>query len=100
MDVPVVVEKTSEGGYRASAFTPAPLVAEAVTREKAVDTIRELIRKRFAEVEVIHVEVPDTSRANDPWLAMAGTWCDIDTTAFEQNIRDYRREVDEDDSRL
>jgi hypothetical protein len=45
--------------------------------------------------------VSEPTKSVDPWLAMAGTWRDHpDAAEFQQNMKDYRREVDEDQARL
>ncbi len=62
MDVSVILERTKENGYRASAFVPAPMVAEAATRDEAVNRIRAMLRERLAGAEVIQVAVPATPK--------------------------------------
>jgi hypothetical protein len=100
MDVSVILEKIEENGYRASAFVPAPMVAEAATRDEAVDRIRAMLSERLAGTEVIQVAVPATTKPN-PWLAIAGTWRDRpDMDQVMENIQTYRREVDADPDRL
>jgi hypothetical protein len=100
MDVSVVLEQVNENGYRATALVPTPLVAEAPTRDQAVDKIRELIRERLSHAELIQVEVPVAIGAN-PWLAIAGTWRDHpDLDSVVENINAYRRKVDADADRL
>src|SRR5437879_2514244 len=75
MDVSVMLEQCQDNGYRATALVPTPLVAEAATRDEAVDRIRVLLSERLSHVELIQVEVPVGTRAN-PWLSIAGTWRD------------------------
>ena len=101
MNVSVMLEQLNDDAYRATAFAPAPLVAEASTREAAVDKIRTMIHQRFAEVEVIQVEVPNPPAPCDPWTAIARSWQgNPDAAEFEQNLQDYRQEVDRDPQRL
>jgi hypothetical protein len=100
MDVSVMLEHVDNNGFRATAFIPAPLVAEAPTRREAVDRIRTMIHQRLSNVELIQVEVP-VGPASNPWLAIAGTWRDNpDLDQVVENISAYRREVDEDANRL
>jgi hypothetical protein len=99
MDVSVMLEQVSANGYRATALVPTPLVAEAPTRDEAVDRIRAMISERLSRVELIQMQVPESPSPN-PWLAIAGTWQDNpDVEQVMENIREYRREVDADASR-
>lgn len=101
MNVSVMLEQVRDSGYRATVFAPAPLVAEAATREQAIEKIREKIRERLSEVEVIQVEVSGLAGTPDPWIAMAGTWRGHpDSAELEQHFRDYRRDVNADPGRL
>jgi hypothetical protein len=100
MDVSVIVEQVQNNGYRATALVPIPLVAEASTRDEAVNRIRALIGERLSRAELIQVQVPAPVSAN-PWLAIAGTWRDHpDVHEVMENIQEYRREVDADPHRL
>jgi hypothetical protein len=99
MDVSVLIEKVNDNGYRATALMPAALVAEAPTRAEALERIRAELGARLSGAEVIQVNVP-TSAPLNPWLAIAGSWRDHpDLDDVVQNIRDYRREVDQDAGR-
>jgi hypothetical protein len=72
MEVSVMLEEVKDNRYRATALVPAPLLAEAPTRDEAVERIRHLITERLARAELIHVQVPVAAEGN-PWLAVAGT---------------------------
>ena len=72
MNVSVVLEQLNDSAFRATAFAPVPLVAEAATREQAVDRIRVMIRDKLSHVEVIQVDVPGKEELRDPWIAMIG----------------------------
>lgn len=100
MDVSVMLEHVKENRYRATALVPTPLVAEAPTRDEALDKIRALINERLSHVELIQVEVPLGPERN-AWLAIAGSWRDHpDVDDVMENIHAYRREVDADPNRL
>jgi len=100
MNVSVVLEQLGDNAYRATSFAPLPLVAEAATRHQEVDQIREMIRDKLSQVEVIHVEIPGKEEINDPWIAVIGTWAGQPEAAeVEQNMREYREEVDADPRR-
>lgn len=100
MHVPVILEQAKDNGFRASVFAPVPLVAEGASREQAVEKLRGMLCERLSGAEVIQLELPVESRP-DPWLAFAGVWRDHpDAAEVEENIRQYRREVDTDPMRL
>lgn len=99
MKIAAFIERTSGNGYRAFSTSPADVEADGTTREQAVERLRATLQQRLAQLEVVEVDV--TARVEPhPWLAIAGSWKDrpgIDE--FEQAVRDYRRQVDEDESR-
>src|SRR5688572_24601339 len=100
MDISVMLEQVNEHGYRATAMVPTPLVAEAPTRDEAVDRIRTMISAKLSQAELIHLDIPAASEPN-PWLAIAGTWRGHpDVDQVEENIRAYRREIDAAPDRL
>jgi hypothetical protein len=100
MDVSVMLEQVGNNGYRASTCSPAPFVAEAATRDEAVGKIRDMLCQKLSGVEMIELPIPCQSQP-DPWMAFAGIWRDHpDAAEIEQNIRDYRRDVDADPERL
>jgi hypothetical protein len=100
MDVSVMLEEVQGNGYRATAMVPTAVVAEASTREEAVERIRTMISQRLSRAELIQIEVPTHSDLN-PWLAIAGTWRDHpDVDEVVKNIQAYRHEVDADPNRL
>jgi hypothetical protein len=75
-------------------------VAEAATREEALEQLRHLVRDQYGQGEVVRLEVPLPGEPH-PWQALAGTWKDHpDAAAFEQSLMDYRRQVDADPDRL
>src|SRR5208282_4231001 len=97
MNVSVVLEQLNDNAYRATSFAPVPLTTDAATRQQAVDRIREMIRDKLCQVEVIQVEVAGKEETKDPWIALIGTWADNpDAAEVEQNMRKYREEVDAD----
>ena len=99
MDISVILEQVKDNGYRASAFVPVSLVAEAATRDEAVERIRAMLHEKLSGAELIQLDVPVATGAN-PWLAVAGTWRDHpDVDQVKENIEEYRREVDADPDR-
>jgi hypothetical protein len=99
MEVSVILEQVKDNGYRATAFAPVSLVAEAATRDEAVDRIRAMLHEKLSGAELIQVDVPVATNAH-PWLAVAGTWRDHpDVDEVMEAIAEYRREVDADPNR-
>jgi hypothetical protein len=68
VNISVILERVENNGYRASALAP-PLTAEAATRQEAIEKLREMIRRKLAGCEIIHLHVPDAGMA-DPWLQL------------------------------
>ena len=101
MNVSVMLEQLNESAFRATVVAPAPLVVEASSRAQAVARIRDMIQERFSGVELIQLEVPVRNAAKDSWALFAGCLRDHpDAAEFEQNIKEYRQEVDRDPLRL
>ena len=90
MEISVLVEAIEKNGYRATMLIPAPLVAEASTREEALDRLRKLIRERFSNAEIVRIDVPVPGEAH-PWKSIAGTWKDHpDSADFDFNLKEYK----------
>lgn len=100
MDVSVMLEQVEGNGFRATALVPTPLVSEAPTRDEAVSGIRTLLCEKLSGAELIQIEVP-VAIGDNPWLAIAGSWRDHpDVDEVVENMKAYRREVDQDPDRL
>ena len=99
MEIPVLLEAMKDNGYRATALAPAPLVAKAATREEVLEQVRNLVQQRYANAELVQLRVPLPGEAH-PWKGVAGMWKDQpDAAEFEQNLLEYRRQVDSDPDR-
>ncbi len=99
MEISVLLESIENNGYRATMLSPSPLVAEAPTREEALERLREMIRGKFSNAEFVRIDVSVPGEAN-PWESIAGSWKDHpDADDFEKNMREYRRNVDADPGR-
>jgi hypothetical protein len=93
------VQQVKDNGYRATAFAPVSVVAEAATRDEAVDRIRAMLYEKLSGAELVQVNVPVAESPN-PWLAVAGTWRDHpDVDEVMENVEECRREVDADPDR-
>jgi len=98
MDIPILLEPANGTGFRATTFVPLHLVAEGATRDAALDHLRTLVQDRLAGAEIATLHVP--MNTDHPLLKLAGTWRDHpDADEFEQNLREYRRQVDADPNR-
>jgi hypothetical protein len=101
MNISVMVEQLDDEVYRATTVNPVPLVAEGETRQRVLEGISEMLRDKLSQVEIIQVEAPDNDVHNGNWSSFVGTWAARpDREQFEQNVREYRREVDADPGRL
>jgi hypothetical protein len=99
MEIPVLLEPIENNGYRATSLAPPSAVAEAPTREAALEELREMLCGKLSHAEVVRLQVPLAGDSH-PWATMAGTWKNHpDAAEFEQNIHDYRRQVDSDEQR-
>lgn len=94
MQIPIVIEPTGAGQFRAQGLPPFTSVAVGQTSEEAVANIREQLNKEVeAGKRVMMVEVP--ARQENPWLAMAG-WLK-DDPLFEDwraEVEAYRKQCD------
>ena len=100
MDISVVVEKVEGNGYRAISFVPTHVIAEGRTREEALNQLRDHLRGRLVDAEVVQLHVPLLGESH-PWKAISGSWRDHpDRSQFERNMQDYRQLVDADPDRL
>ena len=98
MKFDVNVEHLGSVGFRASIGLPWDVSIEAPSRFEALETVKQLLAEKMARIEVVEVEVPDTSP--NPWAAICGKWRDHpDIAEFEANIREYRRQIDADPER-
>jgi hypothetical protein len=96
MEISVLVEPLNGQGYRATSLTPFRLVAEAITKEEAISSLRELVRGQLAQAEIVRLEVPVAGEDN-PWRKVFGKLKDHpDAAEVEENIREFRRQRDAD----
>ena len=94
MQIPVAIEPTGLGGFRAESASPFTAVAEGSTREEAVSKVRAELNKQLEQgKEVVMVEVG--TNAENPWLKMAGRL--KDNPLFDEwraEVEAYRRQCD------
>ena len=100
MDVSVMLEKTSDNIYRTTAHVPAPVMAEAPTRDEALEKLQAVLSERLASVELVQLRIPGTQKTHS-WERFAGVWRDHpDAAEVVQAIAAHRRHVDGDPDRL
>ena len=99
MEIAVLVEPLENKGYRVTRLVPSQVVAEAPTREEALEQLRTLVHGQFSHAEIVLLQVPIAGEAH-PWKALAGTWKNHpDTAEFEHNLQEHRRQLDADPNR-
>ncbi len=94
MQIPVAIEPTELGGFRAESASPFTVVAEGSTREEAVAKVQAELNKQLQQgKEIVMVEVG--ANVENPWLKMAG-WLKDDPLFDEWRaaVEDYRRRCD------
>lgn len=94
MRVPVAIEPTKLGTFRAECASPFTVVAEGSTREEAVLKVRDELNKQLEQgKEVVIVEIGPG--VENPLLAMAG-WLKDDPMYddWQASIQEYRQELD------
>lgn len=99
MEISVLLESIENNGFRATTLAPEPVVVEAATRQEALEQLRELVRGKFSNAELVRIDVSLAGEAH-PWKSIAGSWRNHpDASDFEQNVREYRESVDSDPRR-
>lgn len=100
MQLPVIIEPLTPGGFRAKAGEPLPLVAEGATREEALAKLREKLNGRIRSgAQLVAIDLPTQ---DNPWLAMAGIHDPSDPLVQEwkKEVAAYRQELDNDPDAL
>ena len=90
----VVLERKRAEGFKATVLGWPECTASAASREQTLEMLRENLRKRLAESEIIELEV-DSPRPERPWRKFAGMFKDnplLDEVVEE--IETYRRDLD------
>jgi len=90
----VVLERRQTEGFKATVLGWPECTASAASREQTLEMLRENLRQRLAETEIVDLEV-DVPRSDRPWRKFAGMFKDnplLDEVVEE--IEAYRRELD------
>jgi hypothetical protein len=97
MQIPVAIEPTGSGGFRAQSVPPFTSVAEGQTSDEAISKVRAELNKEVAAGKRL-VLVDVAANEDNPWLAMAG-WLKDDPMfdEWQAAIRENRRQRDIED---
>src|SRR5258708_32185010 len=94
MNSTAIVERTSDGRFRAVISQPFAIESEGHTADEAVHRLRDLAVERLAAAQVIQIDIPQREGPH-PWARWAGVWKDNpDFDDYVANIAEYRRNVD------
>lgn len=94
MQIPVLVERVKNNGYRARGCEPFAVTAKGSTREEALAKLRAKIETKLKGSELVGLEI---SATRHPWMEFAGMFKDDPMfDAWQKSIVEYRREVDAD----
>ena len=89
-----VVESDTDNSYRATVLGWPDCTVAGATREEALARLREAVRKRLAEVEIVPLEIDLPENAN-PWVRFAGMF--EDDPLFDEVVKEMeadRRALD------
>ncbi|MFT5468465.1 MAG: hypothetical protein ACI8UO_003574 [Verrucomicrobiales bacterium] len=90
MTLPATVEEIEGERFRAATTVTLPLSAEATSREKALDALREEVTKHVSDEEII-------IKSESPWEKFSGIWiaeADEDFDQYWAQVQLFRRELD------
>jgi predicted RNase H-like HicB family nuclease len=92
----VLLEKDTEGLWKANILGWSDCEAKGSTREEALSNLRQALTARLEQAEIVPLELSSPD-AENPWLRLAGKY--KDDPHFEEmlaSIETYRRELDAD----
>lgn len=76
MQIPVLIERIAQNGYRAKTGEPLALSVEAATREEAMAKLREEVAVRLQNgTQLVALDVVEPAPEN-PWVKYAGMFKD------------------------
>jgi predicted RNase H-like HicB family nuclease len=93
MQIPVVIEPTPTGDFRAHAPQPLTSVGEGPTSEAALAKLREELEKELKRgKQIVLMDFP--GEQENPWVAMAGSLKDNPLfDEWQAAIREFRDQV-------
>ncbi len=90
----VILERKQAEGFKATVLGWPECTASAASREQTLEMLRENLRERLSDTEIVDLELDDP-RPDRPWRKFAGMFKDnplLDEVVEE--IEAYRRELD------
>jgi predicted RNase H-like HicB family nuclease len=90
----VLLEKDTEGLWKANILGWSDCEARGSTREEALSNLRQVLTARLEHAEIFPLEIPSPD-AENPWLRLAGKY--KDDPHFDEmlaSIETYRCELD------
>jgi predicted RNase H-like HicB family nuclease len=95
MQIPILIEKVAENGYRARGGEPLALSAEGASQEEALVNLKEKLQARLGQDSVVvPLELPSPTH---PLAKFAGMFKgDPLIKEWKKSMRAYRRKVDKD----
>ena len=98
MQIPVLIEKISGNGYRATSGEPLPLQVEGVTREDALAKINSEIQTRLRNgAELVSMELGPERHSLTEFAGMFRD--DPRIEDWKKSVAEYRRKIDKDADR-
>jgi hypothetical protein len=95
MQIPVFVEPLENQGYRVTGGPGLEFVAQGATSDEALGRFRAEIERRIAAGAIL-VNLEVGAIDENPWIQCAGSLKDDPFfDAWQQEIAEYRREIDE-----
>ncbi len=95
MQIPVFVEPLENQGYRVTGGPGLEFVAQGATPDEALGRFRAEIERRIAAGAIL-VNLEVGAIDENPWMQCAGSLKDDPFfDAWQQEIAEYRREIDE-----
>jgi hypothetical protein len=91
MEITALLESLDTGDFRATSVYPLQVVTQAATREEALEQLRQVVSRRLARAEIVRLYVPVRGEGG---LRDHPDWDEV-----EENMWQYRREVDADEGR-
>jgi hypothetical protein len=92
VEIPVLIERVADNGYRVSSTAPFPFAVEAATKEEALTKAREMLEKRAAE----GAEVGSVSLGKPPAGRVGGGYLKDDPQfdAWLEAMKAHRERID------
>jgi hypothetical protein len=97
MQIPVLIEPVATSGFRARSGEPLPLTVEGVTREEALNKLKQLLESKLQNgSELVTLQI---GSAENPWLRGAGIFANSPLfDEWKAIMEENRRKADEEEA--